>query len=101
MGYGTRMSPARVWLVGTGSLVAPAWNCQMPFRLSQFERTICGRGYSGSGLFVSTSCAQLVTMGAVWSCQAEAVNGARHANSVRMAQTKNERYNVIKIIRGG
>src|ERR1019366_338257 len=76
IGNGTRISPARVWWLGTGSPAAPAWNCQMPLRLSQFERTICGRGYSGSGLFLSTRLAQEVIKGACFICQAWALMAA-------------------------
>src|ERR1035441_2912912 len=81
IGNGTRISPARVWLVGTGSLTAPAWNCQMPLRLSQLERTNCGRGYSGSGLSVSTWLAQGVIKGACFICQAWALVAATRAKT--------------------
>ncbi|SRR6266704_3871096 len=42
----------------------------MPFRFNQLVLTICGRGYSGSGLLVSTSCAQSVMIGADCICHA-------------------------------
>jgi hypothetical protein len=62
--------------VGTASPAAPAWNCQMPLRLSQLERTICGRGYSGSGLCVSTWLAHEVIKSACFICQAWALVAA-------------------------
>src|SRR5208337_1720019 len=64
IGNGTRIRLARFWPTGTGSLVEPGWNCQMPFRLSQFERTNCGRGYSARTLVGLTCCAQSVINGA-------------------------------------
>src|SRR5689334_5334588 len=70
MGNGTRISLDRVCPVGTGSLVAPGWNCQTPFKLSQLERTSCGRGYSGRGLLVSISGSQRVMSGPCFICQA-------------------------------
>src|ERR1035437_2060769 len=85
IGYRTKISPAKAWLVGTGSLAVPALNCQIPFRFSQFVRTICGRGYSGSGWLVSTSCAQSVMIGAYCSCQAWADDIIRLASKMEPA----------------
>src|SRR5215472_14510261 len=69
IGKGTRMMPERFWPAGTGSFVAPDWNCQTPFRFIQFERTICGRGYSGRTLVGFTCWAQSVISGACLGCQ--------------------------------
>src|SRR5215469_14977740 len=70
IGYGTRIWLDKVWPTGTGSLVAPGWNCQTPFKLSQLLRTICGRGYSASGLLVSIKAAHRVVNGPCFICQA-------------------------------
>src|ERR1039458_2582974 len=82
IGEGTRSGLERVWFVGTASvLVTPAWNCQMPFKFSQFVLTICGRGYSGSGAFVSIRLSQRVISGPRFICQAPAsVESSRLAN---------------------
>src|SRR5580658_81574 len=85
MGYGTRIWLESVWPTGTGSLVAPGWNCQRPLRFIQLVRTICGRGYSGKGALVSTSAAQRVMSGACCICQARA--GARTANKHKPIQS--------------
>src|SRR6267154_2032082 len=77
------MYPESVRLVGTGSvLVMPDSNCQMPFRLSQFDLTICGLGYSGSGVFVSTWLVHGVVNGGCFICHPPA------SASVAMAAIK-------------
>ncbi len=63
--------------MGTGSPRLPAWNSQRPLRFSQLLRTICGRGYSGSGQPGSTSSAQGVMSGACGSSQAPANLGRK------------------------
>src|ERR1700690_3770439 len=51
----------------------------MPFKLSQSVLTSCGRGYSGSGLLVSTRAAHRVINGACFICQAPRLPAAiRH-----------------------
>src|SRR5690348_57961 len=82
IGNGTRMSPARFSPAGTASPGAPGWNCQTPFKLSQLERTICGRGYSGSTFVGSTCCAQSVIKGAVFGCHGTAAEAALTNKSI-------------------
>src|SRR5665213_918062 len=76
IGNGTRMTPDRFCPAGTGSLVAPAWNCQTPFKLSQLVRTICGRGYSARTLAGFTCCAQSVINGACFGCHGNEAGAA-------------------------
>src|SRR5689334_7787516 len=60
----------------------------MPFRFSQLLLTICGRGYSGNGLFVSTNCAQSVMIGAYFNCQARPLLGQKNIAPNRTAEYK-------------
>src|SRR6516165_2877007 len=76
MGKGTRIWLARFWPTGTGSLTVPGWNCQTPFRLSQFVRCICGRGYSAMTFVGFTCCAQSVMSGACLGCHCGPEDGA-------------------------
>jgi len=50
MGNGTRTLSARFWPKGGVWPAEALPNCHSPLRLSQSERTICGRGYSGKAL---------------------------------------------------
>src|SRR5215471_12330546 len=68
MGNGTRMTLARFWPVGTESFVTPDSNCQTPFKFIQFDRAICGRGYSGRTFVGFTCWAQSVINGACFGC---------------------------------
>src|SRR5689334_25399088 len=44
------MRPESVCPVGGVLMLAADCHCHSPFRFCQLARTICGRGYSGSGL---------------------------------------------------
>src|SRR5882762_2641486 len=92
------MFPERVRLVGTGSvLVMPDSNCQMPFRLSQFDLTICGRGYSGSGVFVLTWLVHCVVNGGCFICHPPAsASVAMAAIIIHVARMPNRKLRVIK-----
>src|SRR5260221_8303191 len=87
------MYPESVRLVGIGSvLVMPGSNCQMPFRLSQFDLTICGRGYSGSGVFVFPWLVHCVANGGCFIChppaRASVATAAIHIHMARMPKRK-------------
>ena len=58
---GTRISPSNA--SGRGASLAVRAYSHGPLRFSHFPRVICGRGYSGQGISVSTSAENLLTMG--------------------------------------
>src|ERR1700688_3246818 len=92
------MFPERVRLVGTGSvLVMPGSNCQMPFKLSQFDLTICGRGYSGSGVFVFTWLVHWVVNGGCFICHAPTCDSLEMAaRQIKRARMPSSRLRSIK-----
>ena len=68
-------------------IVAPGWNCQTPFKFSQFVRTICGRGLLGS-----TCAAQSVINGACFICHAwTRIVGKRMAESIAASVARNKK----------
>ena len=70
----------------------------MPFRLSQLLRTICGRGYSASGLLVSTRLAQGVIKGACFICQGPA--WLLTAKAVAQSQAAFSPVNKVRFVAG-
>jgi hypothetical protein len=64
----------------------------MPFKLNQFDRTICGRGYSANGLLVSTCCAKSVMSGACFICH------ARAGSEKPSAAARSANWNILWII---